>query len=117
MVPPRCAMPRTVSRVIGITSSSPIRPANPRLMPSTSHPRSIADRTAALMTALRPGASPPPVEIAILISLMIVLATHRRCATNSPTHSAGAPASARFEQSDDFPRRRVPFELGLLEYG
>ena len=58
-------MPRTESFVSGMTSSSPISPANPRLMPSTSQPRLIADSTAARMTALRPGASPPPVEMAM----------------------------------------------------
>src|SRR5260370_37525908 len=34
-------------------------------MPTHSQPRCIADRTAPRMTALRLGASPPPVEIAI----------------------------------------------------
>src|SRR5688572_32547670 len=34
-------------------------------MPSTSQPRLTADRTAARMTALSPGASPPPVEMAM----------------------------------------------------
>jgi hypothetical protein len=38
-----------------------------RLMPRMSRPRSIAERTAARMTAFRPGASPPPGEIAIRI--------------------------------------------------
>ena len=61
-------MPRTESFVSGTTSSSPIRPANPRLMPSTSQPRLMADSTAARMTAFNPGASPPPVEIAIRMS-------------------------------------------------
>src|SRR5215831_10655436 len=65
-------MPRTVSRVIGITSSSPINPANPRLIPRISQPRSTAERTAARMTALRPGASPPPVEMAILMRALTV---------------------------------------------
>src|SRR5688500_8911035 len=65
MVPPRCAIPRTDSRVSGTTSSSPSSPAYPRLMPSTSQPRLTADRTAARMTALSPGASPPPVEMAM----------------------------------------------------
>src|SRR5437867_6221908 len=67
MVPPRWAMPRTESRVRMTTSSSPSRPAKPRFTPSTSHPRLSADNTAARMTAFRPGASPPPVEMAIRI--------------------------------------------------
>src|SRR5689334_24637675 len=33
-------------------------------MPRTVHPRAIAESVAARITALRPGASPPPVEIA-----------------------------------------------------
>jgi hypothetical protein len=37
-------------------------------MPYTSHPRLIADKTAARMTAFNPGASPPPVEIAIRLT-------------------------------------------------
>src|SRR5688572_30002881 len=65
IVPPRCAIPRTDSRVSGTTSSSPSSPAYPRLMPRTSQPRLTADRTAARMTALSPGASPPPVEMAM----------------------------------------------------
>src|SRR3954467_3790941 len=61
-------------------------------MPSTSHPRLIAERQAARMTAFRPGASPPPVEIAMRIS-----------------------ASSALEQRHDFARLRVPAELRLLE--
>src|SRR6266567_1215917 len=65
MVPPRCVMPRTWAGPRGTTSSSPSRPSKPRRMPRHSHPRCTAARTAPRMTALRPGASPPPVEIAI----------------------------------------------------
>jgi hypothetical protein len=63
-----CAIPRTDSLVRGMTSSSPSSPAKPRLMPRTSHPRLMAESVAARMTALSPGASPPPVEIAMRMS-------------------------------------------------
>ena len=63
IVPPRCAMPRTDSRVSDTTSSSPSNPANPRLMPRTSQFRLSAVSTTARITALSPGASPPPVEM------------------------------------------------------
>src|SRR5688500_14306426 len=53
---------RTDSRVSGSISPSSRRPLKPCLIPSTSQPRSVAARTAARMTALRPGASPPPVS-------------------------------------------------------
>src|SRR5919112_715022 len=58
-------MPRTVSRLIGKQSSSPSSPAYPFLTPRTVHPRLRAESTALRMTALSPGASPPPVEIAM----------------------------------------------------
>src|SRR5579872_572609 len=64
-------MPRTASRVNGTTSSSPSSPANPRLIPRTSQSRLTAARTAARMTALSPGASPPPVEMAKRTSGML----------------------------------------------
>ena len=41
-------------------------PLNPSRMPIISHPRRMAASVADRMTALSPGASPPPVEIAIL---------------------------------------------------
>src|SRR6185503_17147735 len=85
-------MPRTDSRVSETTSSSPSRPAKPRLMPSTSQLRLSAVSTAARMTAFSPGASPPPVDSA------------------SRIRSAG-------EQPKDFAGTRVPIELGLLEDG
>jgi hypothetical protein len=74
-------MPRTLSTVSGTISSSPSRPAKPRLMPRTSQPRVRADSTAARMTALRPGASPPPVEIAIRMFLKMtwVLGCEHKC--------------------------------------
>src|SRR5687767_4356045 len=90
MVPPRCAMPRTDSRVRETTSSSPSRPAKPRLIPSTSQLRLTAESTAERITALSPGASPPPVEMP------------RRM------------PSFR-EQLEDLPRARVTLEPGLLE--
>ena len=70
IVPPRWPMPRTMSRVNSIMppvgySSGNISPLKPSRMPTTSQPRRAADNVAARMTALRPGASPPPVEIAI----------------------------------------------------
>ena len=67
MVPPRWVMPRTSFAPRGITpSSSPERrPSYPFRIPSTSHPRPSADRTTARITALSPGASPPPVLIAM----------------------------------------------------
>ena len=64
-------MPRTRSLVSSIVppvgySSGNIRPLKPSRMPMVSQPRRAADSVAARMTALRPGASPPPVEMAIL---------------------------------------------------
>src|SRR4051812_11132786 len=61
-------------------------------MPRTSQPRLIAERHAARMTALSPGASPPPVEMAIRIS-----------------------GRSRFQQADDLPRTRMSPELRFLE--
>ena len=92
MVPPRCPMPRTSSRVSGMTSSSPSRPAYPFLIPSTCHPRSIAVSTAARMTALSPGASPPPVEM------------------RDPHRGPGL-----VDEAQHFTRLRVAAELRLLE--
>src|SRR3954464_9086156 len=60
-------------------------------MPRTSQPRLIAERQAARMTALSPGASPPPVEMAMRI---------RRSA---------------FQKRDDFARVRVAAQLRFLE--
>src|SRR5437016_5186869 len=72
IVPPRCAMPRTESRVSETTSSSPKRPAKPRLIPSTSQPRLIDARTTVRMTAFSPGASPPPVESAMRMTQLLL---------------------------------------------
>ena len=64
--------PRTNSRVSVIVPplsgycSGNINPLNPSRMPTTSHPRRRADRVAERITELSPGASPPPVEMAIL---------------------------------------------------
>src|SRR6185503_2365524 len=106
MVPPRCAMPRTESFVSGTTWSSPIKPANPRLIPSTSHPRLIADRTAARMTAFRPGASPPPVEMAILM----------RETMSADVWDRSRRRSVSLQQVDDLTRLGVSVEFRLLEY-
>src|SRR6185312_3756764 len=102
------AMPRTDSRVSGTTSSSPNKPAYPRLMPNTSHPRPKADRTAARMTAFSPGASPPPVEIAMRIDAV---------------PNAGAPGwrlrdtpvTRALDQADDLTVLGVAAELRLFE--
>ena len=79
----RCRAPSPC--VSGTTSSSPSRPAKPRLMPSTSQPRLMAESTAARMTALSPGASPPPVEIAMRIAVMNVRREARRRMHSGPT--------------------------------
>ena len=70
-VPPRWAMPRTNSRVSVIVPplsgycSGNISPLKPSRMPITSQPRRSAESVAERMTELSPGASPPPVEMAI----------------------------------------------------
>ena len=66
MVPPRWVMPRTRSGSSFTTAASWGRssPSKPRSMPYVCHPRWWAESTTARITALRPGASPPPVEMA-----------------------------------------------------
>src|SRR4249919_2051564 len=121
MVPPRCAMPRTEFFVSGMTSSSPRRPANPRLMPRTSQPRLIAESAAARMTALRPGASPPPVEIAMRICGVLMLgcvrfdvpranASRRRIGPDQGVE--GLPSALGAQQTDDFALLCVAAEPG-----
>src|SRR5687767_15482968 len=61
-------MPLTEDRVSGAMSQSPRSPAKPWRMPTTSHPRLADERTVVLMTAFRPGASPPPVSRPMRIS-------------------------------------------------
>src|SRR3982751_3429877 len=118
-------MPRTESFVSGTTSSSPSSPAKPRLMPTTSHPRLMAERTAARMTAFRPGASPPPVERAMRIQYVVKRwwvgdvtwadASGRRV---GPCGVTSAKRSARCaQQAHDLPRLRMPTELRFLEHG
>lgn len=70
MVPPWWTMPRTRSRVSWMSppsgySSGRNKPLKPSRMPTTSHPRLMAARVADRITALRPGASPPPVDRAM----------------------------------------------------
>src|SRR5829696_7600743 len=70
MVPPWWVMPRTDSRTSRTTPPlgyccglrSPLKPSR---MPTTSQPRLRAASVAARMTAFNPGASPPPVLIAM----------------------------------------------------
>src|SRR4030088_404508 len=64
MVPPRGRMPLTSFSVSSNDFSGQIRPSKPSGMPITFHPYlRMAALVAARMTALRPGASPPPVAI------------------------------------------------------
>jgi hypothetical protein len=72
-----------------------MRPANPRLMPRTSQPRLIAERAAARMTAFRPGASPPPVEIAMRICVGDARVTWGGTC-HGPTRPDDASARIRF---------------------
>ena len=70
IVPPWPRMPRTIGRVIRMIPpfgycSGWSRPLKPSRMPTTSQPRFSAATVDARMTALRPGASPPPVLRAI----------------------------------------------------
>ena len=66
MVPPRGRMPFTSLSVSSKAFSGQIRPSNPSGMPMTFHPYLMtAALVAARMTALRPGASPPPVPMPI----------------------------------------------------
>src|SRR5512145_3125224 len=50
-----------------------IKPLKPSRMPYTSHPRLRAASVAALITAFSPGASPPPVQIAIRLIVDVIL--------------------------------------------
>src|SRR5580704_11697341 len=62
MVPPRGRMPLTSLSVSSNDFSGQMRPSKPSGMPMTFHPYlMMAALVAARMTALRPGASPPPV--------------------------------------------------------
>src|SRR6476661_5576157 len=63
-------------------------------MPSTSQPRLQAESTAARITALSPGASPPPVDNAILII-----------------------SRFRFQEGNNFAWLGMSAELGFLEDG
>ena len=119
------------SRVSGMTSSSPSRPAYPRLMPRTSQPRLMAESTAARMTALRPGASPPPVEIAMRIWLFPFLirtrgATRCESVTEAGATAPGTAATAVIVSARSIVARKelhhlatlgVPPQLRLLEHG
>jgi hypothetical protein len=68
MVPPRCRMPDTFSRLNGMTSFL-MAPAQPLRKPITCQPSTSARRVMARMAAFRPGQSPPPVNIANLFML------------------------------------------------
>src|SRR5580700_1836181 len=62
MVPPRGRIPLTSLSVSSKDFSGQMRPSKPSGMPMTFHPYlMMAALVAARMTALRPGASPPPV--------------------------------------------------------
>src|ERR1700730_8802896 len=64
MVPPRGRIPETSLSVSSNDFSGQIRPSKPSGMPMTFHLYfRMAALVAARMTALRPGASPPPVAI------------------------------------------------------
>src|SRR5262245_5725244 len=70
IVPPWWTMPRTDSRDNRTTppfgySSGVSRPLNPSRIPTTSQPRLRAASVAARITAFSPGASPPPVLMAM----------------------------------------------------
>src|SRR5688500_14791819 len=120
-------MPRTDCFVSGTTSSSPISPANPRLIPRTSQPRLIAESTAARITALSPGASPPPVEIAIRMKAAADPTGGtpgegghgtESNDTMTPRVAAGSRSRGCFaEQTQDLAGPGVPAELRLLEDG
>ena len=103
-------------------------------MPSTSHPRFTAERTAARITAFRPGASPPPVEIAIFTFVRrrsvqsAPASTRRSTRLNSdqrytPLQHGGRDRTRRslatlrrFERFDDLSRLGVAPDLRFLEY-
>src|ERR1700683_3382126 len=64
MVPPRGRMPEISLIVSSKDFSGQMRPSKPSGMPMTFHPYlRVEDLVGARMTALRPGASPPPVAI------------------------------------------------------
>ena len=68
MVPPRWRMPLVASRVSRSCSGGSSKPRHPSRIPITSRPFCSPRRTTALITAFRPGQSPPPVKTAIFIN-------------------------------------------------
>src|SRR5660397_243428 len=77
MVPPRGSMPLTLSNVREVTSPSmrPRQPFNTPMVPQPCTPEQW--RVTALMTALSPGQSPPPVSTASCICFTPLLAIGR----------------------------------------
>ena len=77
MVPPSWRMPESFERSRLITSPSPIMPAHPLRIPNSESPAASARLPIARMAALRPGASPPPVRMAILCPTLPLLSAGR----------------------------------------
>src|SRR3954471_7451692 len=105
MVPPIRSMPRTPSRVSGrllaaIVAGSPgsmaRTPSQPRRKPTTSQPRSSAERVIERMQGLSPGTSPPPVRIPI---------------RTAPPSASDGGAEAQMEAL----RRRRDVDLGAVD--
>ncbi len=70
IVPPRGRMPAICSMPSGTVASSST-PPQPSRKPRISSPCCCADRTTALITALSPGQSPPPVKMPIRIAVSV----------------------------------------------
>src|SRR3990170_579261 len=88
-------------------------------MPTTSHPRFRAASTAALMTAFSPGASPPPVEMAMrLIGGWVVLTAANVPHRGARTRRDARPWSRVWESNPrhrNYKFRALPTELTRRE--
>ena len=78
----------------GSSGSHPSRPAQPRRIPTTSWPSSVARSVAALMHAFRPGTSPPPVRMPIFIARLRSSKNSSATATSSSGTGRTFAASA-----------------------
>src|SRR5438270_902273 len=116
MVPPRGRMPLTSLSVSSHDFSGQIRPSKPSGMPITFHLYlRMAHLTAARMTALRPGASPPPVQMPMQwISDMRSQGAGSELRLQSDAHAGQHAAATATKNSALLRGCRVPYQaLGL----
>src|SRR5438132_11784940 len=95
MVPPRGRMPLTSFSCSSRDFSGQMSPSKPSWMPMTFHLCfRTADFTAARITAFSPGQSPPPVVIAIVLTLVMphrenAIVANRNFDTDEQRHADG----------------------------